>query len=76
MFPWNDQRKFVDVGTSQGDLAVQIAVTNPHLEGIGFDLPEVAPIFQDFVSSHGLSARLRFEPGDFFNASYPKLMSF
>ncbi len=76
MFPWNDQRTFVDVGTAQGDLAVQIAVTNPHLEGIGCDLPEVAPIFQDYVSSHGLSARLRFEPGDFFNASYPKLMSF
>ncbi len=33
MFPWNDQRTFVDVGTAQGDLAVQVAVSNPHLEG-------------------------------------------
>ena len=40
-FPWKDYRTFVDVGTAQGDLAAQIALANPHLRGIGFDLPEV-----------------------------------
>src|ERR1700690_769486 len=36
-FPWKDYRTFVDVGTAQGDLAVQIALANPHLRGSGAD---------------------------------------
>ena len=40
-FPWRDYSTFVDVGTAQGDLAVQIALANPHLQGAGFDLAEV-----------------------------------
>src|SRR4029453_14072123 len=48
-FPWREHRTFADVGTAQGDLAVQIALANPHLEGCGFDLAEVAPIFEDYV---------------------------
>ena len=51
-FPWKDYQTFVDVGTAQGDLAVQIALANPHLRGIGFDLPEVAPIFEEYVARH------------------------
>ena len=46
-FPWQEHKTFVDVGTAQGDLAVQIALANPHLTGIGFDLPEVAPVFEE-----------------------------
>ncbi|MCE9615840.1 MAG: hypothetical protein K8T26_16340 [Lentisphaerae bacterium] len=42
-FAWANHRTFVDVGTAQGDLAAQIALANPHLSGIGFDLPEVVP---------------------------------
>ena len=49
IFPWKDHRTFVDVGTAQGDLAAQIALANPHLKGVGFDLPEVAPIFEEYV---------------------------
>ena len=30
-FPWKKYKTFVDVGTAQGDLAVQIARANPHL---------------------------------------------
>lgn len=36
-FPWGGYRTFADVGATQGDLAVQIALANPHLSGIGFD---------------------------------------
>ena len=48
VFPWKDYRTFVDVGTAQGDLAVQVALANPHLRGFGFDLPEVGPIFEEY----------------------------
>ena len=47
-FPWKDYRTFADVGTAQGDLAAQIALANPHLRGVGFDLTEVGPIFEEY----------------------------
>ncbi len=71
-FPWQNYKTYVDVGTAQGDLAVQVALANPHLTGTGFDLPEVAPIFEDYVSKNNLSERLRFAPGDFFNDPLPQ----
>lgn len=71
-FPWKDCRTFVDVGTAQGDLAVQIALANPHLKGRGFDLPEVAPIFEDYAAACDVADRVVFQPGDFFNDELPK----
>ncbi|HVK56554.1 MAG TPA: methyltransferase [Burkholderiales bacterium] len=71
-FPWKDYRTFVDVGTAQGDLAAQIALANPHLQGMGFDLPEVAPIFEEYVEKVGVSDRLKFQQGDFFKQPLPK----
>jgi cyclopropane fatty-acyl-phospholipid synthase-like methyltransferase len=72
-FPWNQYRTFADVGTAQGDLAVQIAAENTHLEGIGFDLPEIAPIFEEYAEEWGVASRLRFQPGDFFKDALPKV---
>ena len=71
-FPWKDYRTFVDVGTAQGDLAAQIALANPHLRGVGFDLPEVAPIFEEYVAKVGVADRLTFTPGSFFERDLPK----
>ena len=71
-FPWKTYRTFVDVGTAQGDLAAQIAEANPHLIGIGFDLPEVAPIFEEYVAKVGVADRLAFQPGSFFTDALPK----
>lgn len=73
LFPWSKYRTFADVGTAQGDLAVQIAAHNQHLQGIGFDLPEVAPIFEEYASANGVANRLRFQPGDFSNDALPKV---
>ena len=70
-FPWQGYQPFVDVGTAQGDLAVQIALRNPHLQGIGFDLPEVAPIFEEYAFTAGVTDRLTFQPGDFFKQGMP-----
>ena len=72
VFPWKDYLTFVDVGTAQGDLAAQIALANPHLRGLGFDLPEVAPIFQQYAETTGVADRLTFMPGDFFEHDLPK----
>lgn len=71
-FPWKKYRTFVDAGTAQGDLAAQVAIAQPHLRGVGFDLPKVGPIFQDYVQQLGLAERLTFQGGDFFAQPLPK----
>jgi len=70
-FPWKEFRTFVDVGTAQGDLAVQVALANPHLRGAGFDLPEVAPIFEEYAQGAGVTDRVSFVPGSFFEQDIP-----
>ena len=69
--PWGQYRTYVDIGTAQGDLAVQIALANPHLRGQGFDLPQVSTIFGEYVAELGLTERVTFQPGDFFRDELP-----
>jgi hypothetical protein len=70
-FPWGDYTSFIDIGGAQGGLPVQIALAHAHLTGGNFDLPAVGPLFEKYVAQHGLSDRLRFHPGDFFNEPLP-----
>ncbi len=65
-FPWTNYKTVADCGTAQGDLIVQVALKNPHLDCVGFDLAEVAPIFEEYVEENGLASRVRFQPGNFF----------
>jgi len=53
-------------------LVTQIALANPHLSGIGFDLAEVGPIFEEYVARNGVADRVRFEAGSFFEQPLPK----
>ena len=71
-FPWKDYKTALDVGTAQGDLIVQVALANSHISGTGFDLAEVAPTFEEYVAANGLSARVRFQGGSFFEQDLPK----
>lgn len=71
-FPWSKYRTFLDVGTAQGDLAVQVARAHPHLTGTGFDLPAVGPAFGAYTKRAGVADRVRFAPGDFFAMPLPK----
>ena len=71
-FPWQDFKSFVDVGTAQGDLAVQVALAHPHLAGIGFDLPAVEPVFREYADQRGLGKQLCFAGGDFFQDPLPQ----
>ncbi len=71
-FPWGDYKTFMDIGTAQGGLPVQVALAHEHVSGGGFDLEVVAPIFNEYVTSFGLEERLRFYPGDFFKDRLPQ----
>jgi hypothetical protein len=71
-FPWANYKTFADAGAAQGDLAVQIARANPHLSGVGFDLAEVGPIFEEYVDRNGVADRIRFVAGSFLEQPLPK----
>ncbi len=71
-FPWERYRTFADIGAAQGGVPVCIARAHPHLIGVNFDLPVVAPVFNEYVASFGLSDRLAFRAGDFFKDPLPR----
>jgi O-methyltransferase domain/Dimerisation domain len=70
-FPWQDYKTVIDIGTAQGCLPVQIALAHPHMNGGGFDLPPVRPLFDKYVEERGFSHRLRFYAGDFLQDPLP-----
>jgi hypothetical protein len=71
-FPWAEYGSCADIGTAQGDLVMQITLAHPHLQGIGFDLPEVRPVFEEAIAAHGLTGRVRFAGGSFFTDELPR----
>jgi hypothetical protein len=71
-FSWSGYKTFVDAGTAQGDLAVQVALANPHMKGTGLDLPVVQPIFEEYASRNGVADRVSFASVDFFTGPLPK----
>lgn len=71
-FPWDRHRHFIDIGAAQGGVPVQLALAHPHLRGGGFDLPQVGPIFEEYVASQGLAERLKFHPGNFMEDPLPE----
>jgi hypothetical protein len=70
-FPWHHYATVIDIGCAQGAVPVAIATAHDHLTGGGFDLPQVAPIFNSYVAQHGQTDRLRFTPGNFFTDPLP-----
>ena len=70
-FPWEKYETVFDVGCAEGIVPVIIAQSHPHIAGGGFDLPAVGPHFARFVQEHGVSDRLKFIPGNFFQDSLP-----
>jgi len=71
-FDFSRYKSYADIGAAQGGCTVQIALAHPHLQGIGFDLPVVKPVFEDYVASFKLSDRVRFAPGSFFTDPLPR----
>jgi hypothetical protein len=63
-FPWAKYTTVADMGPAQGDLLAQIALKNPHLTCLGFDLPEVGPVFEEYIEENGLEERVRFQGGE------------
>jgi hypothetical protein len=71
-FPWPKYETLIDIGTAAGNLPVQVALRHPHITGGGTDLPQLEPIFDEFVAAHGLQDRLRFQANDFIGEALPQ----
>jgi predicted O-methyltransferase YrrM len=72
-FPWRDYKTFMDLGSAQGMVPATLARAHPHLTGIGFDLPPVKPVFEQFIADRGVKDRVRFHGGNFFVDPLPKV---
>jgi hypothetical protein len=70
-FPWKNYKTVLDVGGAQGGLLVQICLQNDHMTGTNLDLPMVEQVYEEYVASCGLSARLKFHSVDFFKEPIP-----
>lgn len=70
-FPWSAVGSFADIGCAQGGLTCVVAAAHPHLQAIGFDLPAVRPVFEEYVAGKGLADRVRFQAGSFFEQALP-----
>ena len=65
-FRWSHHKTFADIGAAQGMVPATLAIAHPHLRGIGFDLPQVQPVFEEFVAGLGPSDRVQYQEGNFF----------
>lgn len=71
-FDWSKYKTVMDLGAAQGMVPVTLLQAYSHLSGIGFDLPQVKPVFEAFAAQNGLADRLRFVTGDFFKDELPR----
>ncbi|KAG6837316.1 hypothetical protein H0H93_011411 [Arthromyces matolae] len=70
-FPWVEISRgkdaIIDVGGGQGTLCCSLAVKYPEIEGfIVQDLPATREAAESFITSKGLSDKVKFEAQDFF----------
>ncbi|HEY0497147.1 MAG TPA: methyltransferase [Kutzneria sp.] len=70
-FDWSDAKSVLDVGGARGNLCSQIVKAQPHLAGHVLDLPEMEPFFDEHAAALGLSDRLTFHGGSFFERELP-----
>jgi len=70
-FPWRDYQTFIDIGTAEGCLPVELAIVHPHLRGGGFDLPQLRDSFDAYIRERGVSDRLHFHSGNFLETTLP-----
>lgn len=68
---WSAYRSFVDVGGARGNVASHLVRKHPHLTGGVFELPAVRPFFEEYMAELGLTDKVVFHGGDFFDAEMP-----
>lgn len=62
-----------DIGGAGGHLSAQIAINNPSIKSISFDLPMATPIATEHLEAMGVADRVTAVSGDFFQDEFPKV---
>lgn len=70
-FDFSGYTTLCDLGGAGGFLSAQVALSNPHMKCISFDLPPVAPIASDNIQKMGLTKQVSIQFGDFFKDEIP-----
>ncbi|MCW5893530.1 MAG: methyltransferase [bacterium] len=70
--PWARWSTVADVGCAQGGVPVTLALRHPHLRAIGFDLPQVEPVFRAYAAANEVEDRVDFVAGSFFTDPLPR----
>jgi len=65
------RRKLLDVGGGPGEHALAACRRYPELEAVVFDLPEVAPLFEEQRARSGVGERAVFHAGDMHTDPFP-----
>lgn len=72
-FPWDRYKTFVDIGTAQGGLVVEVTSAHANMRGIGLDLAPVKPVFEEFIQAAGVADRASFQTFDIFQDKVPSV---
>jgi hypothetical protein len=70
-FDWERHRSVLDIGGARGNLVGNLVKLRPHLNGAVFDLPQMGKPFAEHVDSLGLTDRVTFHAGNFFDDPLP-----
>lgn len=71
-FDFSPYKTLTDTGGAGGLLSAQVALHQPHMQCISFDLPPVEPIARATVRQLGVEDRVKCISGDFFRDELPK----
>jgi hypothetical protein len=65
-FDFSKHRLLLDVGGSGATLSSMVALRNPHMRCISYDLPALEPLAQQAIAELGVASRVSIQNGDFF----------
>ncbi|OLF17398.1 hypothetical protein BU204_12265 [Actinophytocola xanthii] len=63
---WSAVTSVVDLGGARGGTLATVLAAHSHLVGTCFDIPAMAPLFDELAGRLGLAERMLFRGGDFF----------
>ena len=71
-FDFSEYNTLCDIGGAGGNLATQVAASNPHMECITFDLPAVSAIARENIERLDFTPKVKVVEGNFENDEFPK----
>lgn len=70
-FDFSSYKTLCDIGGAGAQLSGQVALHNPHMSCISFDLPPVAPVAHENISKMGVADKVKVQSGNFFDDPFP-----